>query len=405
MIRKIAVDQLMVGMFIHDFNCGWMDHPFVTNQMLIKDQAHIQKVFDAGIRELYIDTQRGRDVVTTEGEALPPTEEEVRVEIDQKIAEIVAAAPIVIPVPTLAEEVTRARELHHDATKLVGTMMTDIRLGKQIEVEQCEPLVENIIDSIFRVPGALLPLAQVKTQDEYTFQHSVSVAALSVAFGRALDLPREEIKQLALGGLLHDVGKAKVPLVILNKPGKLTDEEFGVMKRHARASAELLEKTPGVSEIALKAAAEHHERYDGTGYPRGLKGDEISLHGQMLAIVDVYDAITSLRIYHKGMPPTEALRKMFEWSKFHFNPRLVQAFIKGIGIYPAGSLVRMESGRMGIVREVVPTKLLQPVVKIFYHAERQCYLDPETVDLSSSQDKIVAHESFEKWKIDQAQWL
>lgn len=177
------------------------------------------------------------------------------------------------------------------------------------------------------------------------------------------------------------------------------------MKSHAAHGAELLKKTAGISEIAFSAAAQHHERYDGTGYPHGLKGDDISLYGQMMAIVDVYDAITSLRIYHKGMPPTEALRKMFEWSKFHFNPRLVQAFIKGIGIYPAGSLVRMESGRMGIVREVVPAKLLQPIVKIFYHAEKQCYLDPETIDLSAAQDKIVAHESFEKWGIDQAQWL
>jgi len=399
LIKKIPAAQLAVGMYIHDLDCGWMDHPFLTSQFEIRNAPAIRRILAAGIREVYIDTRRGMDIADA------PTIEEVRAEIDQQIEEIAQAAPLVIAPPTLAEEVKRARQLHSDANKLVGDIMHDIRLGRQIEVEQCDPLIEGILDSIFRVPGVLLPLVQVKTCDEYTFQHSVSVAALSVAFGRALELPRAVIKELALGGLLHDVGKALVPPAILNKPGKLTDAEFAVMKGHVVHSAELLKRTASISEIAFSAAAQHHERFDGSGYPHGLKGDAISLYGQMMAIVDVYDAITSLRVYRTGMPPTEALRKMFEWSKFHFNPRLVQAFIKGIGIYPAGSLVRMESGRMGIVREVVPAKLLQPVVKIFYHAERRCYLDPETIDLSAAQDKIVAHESFEKWGIDQAQWL
>jgi HD-GYP domain-containing protein (c-di-GMP phosphodiesterase class II) len=177
------------------------------------------------------------------------------------------------------------------------------------------------------------------------------------------------------------------------------------MKRHASYSAELLKQTRGISQVALLAAAQHHERYDGSGYPHGLKGGEISLHGQMIAIADVYDAITSLRVYHNGMPPTEALRKMYEWSKSHFAPELVQSFIKGIGIYPAGSLVRMESGIMGIVREIAQDNLLKPVVKTFYHAEKRCYLAPAIVDLATVPDKIVAHESFEKWGIDQARWL
>jgi putative nucleotidyltransferase with HDIG domain len=399
LIKKVSAAELIEGMYIHDLNCGWMTHPFLTNQFLIKGAETIRKILDAGIRECYIDTSRGADV------ARAKPVEEVRAEITKPIAPVAKAAPVPPPKPTRAEEVKRAQALHSDANKLVSGMMNDIRLGKQIEVEHCEPLVEGILDSIFSAPDALLPLAQVKTLDEYTFQHSVSVAALAAAFGRALDLPRDVIKELALGGLLHDVGKALVPQEILNKPGKLTDAEFVLMKGHAVHGCELLTKTEGISEIAFSAAAQHHERFDGSGYPRGLKGDEISIYGQMMAIVDVYDAITSLRVYSKGIPPTEALRKIFEWSKFHFNPTLVQAFIKGVGIYPAGSLVRMHSGKMGIVREVVPAKLLQPIVKIFYHAEMLCYLDPEIIDLSATQDKIVSHESFEQWGIDQSRWL
>ena len=386
-------------MYIHDLNAGWKANRFLESQFAVKDVETIRKILDAGIREVYINTKLGPDVDAAR------TMEEVRAELDQQIAEMARAGPAAIALPPHAAAVKRAKSLHRDAVKLMGGIMNDVRLGKQVAVEQCEPLVEGILESIFSVPGALLPLAQVKTRDEYTFQHSVSVAALSVTFGRALALPRDVIKELALGGLLHDVGKALVPPAILNKPDKLSDAEFAVMRGHAQRGAELLAKTKGVSQIAFEAAAQHHERYDGTGYPKGLKGDEISLYGQMTAIVDVYDAITSLRVYHKGMPPTEALRKMFEWSKFHFDPKLVQAFIKGVGIYPAGSLVRLESGRMGIVREVVADKLLQPIVKVFYHADSNCYVDPEILDLSAGQDKIVAHESFEKWGIDQAQWL
>lgn len=396
MLKKIPIARLKLGMYVHDLNCDWMNHPFLRNQFLIEDADMLRKIAEAGIDDIYIDTSRGADVA------------------DEQAAPIIAApaeamAPYVemsaAAAPVLSDEVLRARKLHSDANKLVSRMMRDVRMGQQIEVEQCVPVVEGILDSIFRKPEALLPLAQMKSRDEYTFQHSVAVAALAAAFGRTLDMPREVIKELAIGGLLHDVGKALVPARVLNKPGKLTEEEFGLMKDHARLGSELLRKTPGVSEIAYSAAAEHHERFDGSGYPHGLKGDGISVYGQMLAIVDVYDAITSLRVYHKGLPPTEALRNIFQWSKCHFSPTLVQAFIKGIGIYPAGSLVRMESGRMGIVREIVPDKLLQPVVKIFYNADKRCYLSPETVALSKCDDKIVAHESFDKWDIDQAAWL
>jgi putative nucleotidyltransferase with HDIG domain len=399
-IKKIPVEQLQVGMFVHDLNCGWMAHPFLTSQFKVNDPGTVMQILEAGIREIYIDTRRGTDLKDAQ------TLEESRAELEQELQAIVAADEAPIPAAALAEELARARKLHGETQKLVRGMMHDIRLGKQIEVEQCAPLVDGIFNSIFRNPDALLPLSQVKTRDEYTFQHSVSVSALAVAFGRALKLPRAEIREFALGALLHDVGKARVPDRILNKPGKLTDEEFLVMKSHAEHGSAVLAQAKGkVSQIALNAASEHHERYDGTGYPRGLKGDAISAHGQMMAIIDVYDAITSVRVYHQGMPPTDALRKLFEWGKFHFNPALVQAFIKSIGIYPAGSLVRLESGQLGIVKEINPDKLLQPVVKVIFHIGKNYYLTPKLVDLAKSADKIVSNESYEKWGIDQARWM
>ena len=398
MIVKISINQLKIGMYVNDLNYVWKKHPFAWQCFTVEDAATLSKLHGSGVAEIYIDTSRGADVDAVQASMVEAEE------IEKPLCEPSTILPDIISRFPPAEEFNRAKELYANANKLMQGMMKDVRLGKQIELEQCEPMVDNIIDSMFRMPSALLPLAQMKNVDEYTFQHSVSVAALAVAFGRVMDMPRDEIKAFAMGGLLHDVGKAKVPVSILNKLGKLDDAEFSVMKNHALNTAELLKGAKGVTEITFNAAAQHHERYDGTGYPHGLKGDQISLHGQMLAIVDVYDAITSMRVYHKGMPPTEALKKMFEWSGAHFNAKLVQAFIKGIGIYPAGSLVRMESERLGIVREVVPDKLLQPIVQLIYDCKKMCYIPPERVELSASSDKIKSHESFEKWKISQADW-
>ena len=397
MIRLIPVEKLQPGMFIHDLNCGWMEHNFVRNSFAVDDSKTVEKVLALGTHEIYIDTGRGLDVIDA------PTLEEAAHQVDEQIEAIATGAVMPIEPVSLADEVHRAKTLHREANVIVRNMMGDIRLGKQIELEKIEPLVSQIVDSIFHQQDALLPLSLLKNHDEYTFQHSVSVCTLMTSFARALELPREIIHEIAIGALLHDVGKAKVPDEILNKPAKLTDAEFDKMKSHVVQSKLILMGTPGISEIALDVAAQHHERFDGTGYPNKLKGEQISLYGQMGAIVDVYDALTSNRCYHKGRPPTEALRKLLEWSKFHFKPELVQAFIRTIGIYPSGSLVRLESGRLAVVQEQHADKLMQPSVKVMFHTKGH-YLTPELVDLRHSQDRIAAHESFEDWKIDPAQW-
>jgi len=297
-----------------------------------------------------------------------------------------------------------ARALHREANLIVRDMMADVRLGKQIEMELIEPLVERIVDSIFTQQDALIPLARLKQHDAYTFQHSVSVCALMTTFARNLQLPRPVVHEIAVGALLHDVGKASVPDAILNKPAKLTDAEFAKMKNHVVQSKIILQATPGISAIALDVAAQHHERFDGTGYPNKLAGDAISLYGQMGAIVDVYDAITSNRVYHKGMPPTEALRKLLDWSKFHFKPELVHAFIRAVGIYPAGSLVRLESKRLAVVQAQNPDKLIAPKVTVMFHTDGYA-LTPQDLDLRHAQDRIVGHEDFATWKLNPAHWL
>lgn len=399
MIKRIGVDQLKPGMYVHDLNCGWLDHPFLTNHLKVHDEATVRKIIGLGVREIYIDTSKGLDVASA------PTRLEVSADLERRMLEIASARTGKTIAAELAEEAPRAHRLHGEANRIVRSLMDNVRLGQQIELERLEPMVENMVDSIFRNQDALLPLSRLKHHDAYTFEHSVSVCTLMAAFARSLKLPRETIKEVALGALLHDVGKARIPDDILNKPAKLTDEEFSRMKSHVVQSLVLLQNTPGISQTAVQVAGEHHERHDGTGYPNKLKGDAISLYGQMAAVVDVYDAISSERVYHKGMPPTLALKKLLEWSDHHFDPALVQNFIRTIGIYPSGTLVRLASGRLGVVMEQNEGSLLEPVVRVIYHAVRQHYIEPEVIDLTHSQDRIAAFESYEKWKIDPYRWL
>lgn len=403
MTKKISIEQLKPGMYVSDLGSDWMSHPFLRSAFAVKDEAMVKKIAESGIHEVYIDTSRGDDVPDA------PTAEEVTEHLEH---EMLRAA--VEPVPErripAGEEMARAKKIHGEANRIIHAIMQDVRLGQQVKLEQAEPVVMQMTESILRNGGALLSLTRVKNKDDYTFMHSVSVCALLVSFCRAMGMDADTIHLAGIGGLLHDIGKVKVPDKILNKPGRLTDEEFKVMKCHVVESKKILSETDGIAETSIQVAAQHHERHDGSGYPEGLKGEAITQMGQMAAICDVYDAITSERCYHKGLVPHEALRKIFEWSKFHFNPTLVQAFLRTIGIYPVGTLVLLESGRIGVVVEQSESNLLQPRVKLFFDSRKQSYTAPLEVDLAKplghgGGDRIVSHESPEKWGIDPLKFL
>ena len=285
-----------------------------------------------------------------------------------------------------------------------------VRLGRAVELEQVEPMIESITESVLSNSGALLTLLRIKNKDDYTFLHSVSVGTLMIAFCRSVGLDRETIRLAGLGGLLHDTGKALVPDAILNKPGRLTEEEFDIIRRHPRDGFDILSRTEGIGEIPLDITLHHHERVDGSGYPNKLNGDTISTMARMAAIVDVYDAITADRCYHKGMAPTDALRKIFEWSKYHFDPKLVQAFMRCVGIYPVGTLVLLESGKLGVVIEQHDSNLLTPKIRVMFSSKSNTYLQPEVIDLSrplgfGGGDRIVRHEAPEKWGINPLRFM
>ncbi|HEY0585047.1 MAG TPA: HD-GYP domain-containing protein [Pseudoduganella sp.] len=403
MLKKVDSAQLKVGMYIHDLSCDWMTHPFVRNRFVISSQEQIQKIIQAGIHDVVIDASKGLDVedAPSLAEAQAATEREV---------EEIAKEPARIIRTSLGEELQRAAQIRSQAAGVVRNVMADARLGKAIEIGSVQPVVQNITESILRNPGALLGLLRIKSKDDYTFLHSVSVCALLVAFANARGMEENIVREAGLGGLLHDTGKALVPDAILNKPGPLTDEEFAIIKKHPMDGFDILKQSPDVPALALDITRHHHERRDGTGYPDKLAGDDISEIAQMAAIVDVYDAITADRVYHKGLPAAAALRKIYEWSKHHFNPKLVQEFMRCVGIYPVGTLVMLESGRLGVVVEPHESNLLAPKVNVFFNTRNNVYIKPETVDLSrglgfGGGDKIVGHESPSKWQVDPMRFL
>lgn len=402
MLKKVDSSQLRVGMYIHDLDCSWIEHPFVRNRFMLTTEDEIRKIRTANIRNVVIDCAKGLDVDA-------PTLAEAQARTESELQDLVATAPQpTAPLrparTTMAEELQRAAEIRRQAVGLVREVMQDARLGKAIEVERVTPVVESITASILRNPGALLGLLRIKNKDDYTFLHSVSVCTLLVAFCRSRNMSEEVTYQAGLGGLLHDTGRALVPDHILNKPGRLTDEEFEVIRRHPVDGHAILLKTPGIGPIPLDITLHHHERRDGSGYPDKQAGDDISELAQMAAIVDVYDAITADRVYHKGLPAAEALRKIYEWSKFHFNPVLSQEFVRCVGIYPVGTLVMLESGRLAVVVEPHESSLLTPRVNVFFDSKSQLYIKPETVDLAR-EDKIVRHEVPEKWKVDPMKYM
>ncbi|MGZ5600672.1 MAG: HD-GYP domain-containing protein [Methylobacter sp.] len=404
MIKKISIQQLKPGMFIHDINCVWMEHPFLVGALKIKNDQTIKKITDLGVREVYIDTLKGLDVIDA------PTEAEVNAEIEHKMLAMVQQTKPITTTSTLSEELERSRKVYSEANKIISNIMHDVRIGKQIEVERIDPVVERMSNSILRNKDALLSLCRIKNKDDYTFLHSVSVGALLISFAHALDFNRDVIKQLGIGGMLHDIGKTKVPNEILNKPGALTEDEFVIMKSHVVHGCSILRKSSGIAQVSFDVASQHHERFDGSGYPLGLKNSEMSVYGQMAAIVDVYDAITADRCYHKGMEPTVAVRKMFEWSKFHFNPKLLRTFIRTVGIYPVGTLVMLESGKIGVVIEQCETDMTRPLVRTIFDAKKNYFITPDDIDLAKplgqgGGDKIVNYESPDKWNIDPSKYM
>jgi len=396
--KKIKAKDLRLGMHLDELCGSWMEHPFWRSKFVLKDPQDIRRILDSGITEVWIDTSKGLDVPG-----------KTQQETEQTVTEMLMEAEIERPAQarqsdlqtSMDEELKRAAMICAKARHAVVSMFQEVRMGKAVSAEAAGELVEEISTSVLRNPGALISLARLKTADDYTYMHSVAVCALMVSLARQLDLPDAEVRESGMAGLLHDLGKALMPIKVLNKPGKLTDDEFRIIKNHPVEGHRLLVEGGSASEIVLDVCLHHHEKVDGSGYPHRLSDEQITLFAKMGAVCDVYDAITSNRPYKKGWDPAESIRKMTEWRNGHFDEKVFQAFVKSIGIYPVGSLVKLASGRLAVVLEQSEKSLLTPRVKAFFSTKSQTYVVPEVIDLShpSATEKIVGREDAATWGI------
>ena len=400
-------------MYVHDFCGSWMDHPFWRAKFVLKEIKDLARIMAASIEEVWIDTSKGLDVAAG---VRSVSREEADFQVDTDFGMLDTMPPLVVDPPpppsppprrargrasaSMRSELQAAASICGEARQAMVSMFSEARMGKAVNSETARSLVEEISDSVTRNPSALISLARLKTADDYTYMHSVAVCALMVALAKQINLNEEHTRSAGMAGLLHDLGKAAIPLAVLNKPGKLTDEEFTVIQSHPVHGYLMLKEGGSVEDAVLDACRHHHEKMDGSGYPDKLKGEEISLIARMTAICDVYDAITSDRPYKRGWDPAESLRRMAEWTKGHFDPRLFQAFVKSIGIYPVGSLVRLTSGRIGVVTEQGLQSLTSPKVKVFFSTKSDLRIPPVIIDLAEPgcAEKIVAREDPDQWK-------
>lgn len=401
MIRRIPVKELKLGMFVQELHGSWIKHPFWKTKFLLDDAEDLALLKSCGISEVSIDESRG--VVRKSLSETKPTPTSRRGSVPSANAQsgvLSGPAPSAVKKEQISfhQEFARARELCSRSKRAVVDMFREARMGRAVSMETANAVVEEIAASVERHPQALITLARLKTSDDYTYMHSVAVCAMMVALARELGLSDAEVSHAGTAGLLHDVGKMAVPDEILNKPGALTDSEFTVIKSHPAKGADILALAGDVPAEVIDVCLHHHEKYDGSGYPKGLQAEQIDRLARMAAICDVYDAITSNRPYKKGWGPAESLQRMAQW-KGHFDPALFQAFIKTIGIYPTGSLVRLNSQRLAVVIDQNESNMLKPKVKIFFSLRSNLPVIQSVVDLSAptSTDSIEARESHEKW--------
>jgi HD-GYP domain-containing protein (c-di-GMP phosphodiesterase class II) len=417
-LKKIKVEDLEVGMFIVDVDRSWFKHPFLTSQKMITSEKQIQKLLDYGIKEVYINPEKGRDTLASqppEKDSSPTPKPIVGIEEEKALLQELPLSPppqTIIDFPSgtpeegvlWAKQIEMARVVQREAQIVIRDILQDVRLGKNIESERVKRVVNKMIDSIFSNQAALISLTRIKDYDEYTFVHSINVCILCLTLGRHLNFSREELEQMGIGALLHDLGKMKIPPDILNKPGRLTKNEFTEIRKHPLYTLELLEKTIGIPEASKHVALQHHERYNGRGYPYGLRGEEIGRFGQIAGITDVYDAITTDRVYKKAIPLHEGIRMIYQGSGEDFNQILVERFIQCVGIYPTGTPVLLDSEEIGIVCAVNQENLLRPNVLLIYRDSKTLYRRPFVVDLMEKRENSQWFKRTIVMPIDSRQW-
>lgn len=364
MTKRIAPHEAQLGMYVQGFEGSWLDHPFWRTRFKITTVKQLENVRSSAVTAILVrDEAAGaakQPAPTAPAQPNPVAARPPRPAAADLPRRYVRQTPPRHAV-TVAQEHRQAARVAARSKQAVSRLFEDVRLGRVVKATKLVQLVDEITGSVERNADAFISIARLKTRHEYTYMHSVAVCALMINLARQLRLPESAVREAGLAGLLHDIGKAVMPVSILDKPGRLDAEEFATIKSHPVRGYELLTRSDGVPGSALDVCLHHHERVDGSGYPDGLDARRLTLFAKMSAICDVYDAITSARAYKDPWNPNKAMARMREWTG-HFDEELLVAFTRSIGVYPVGALVELQSGRLGIVAGTAPASPTTPPV-------------------------------------------
>lgn len=381
MLKKISTKKLVSGMYIVDSGISWLDNPYLYSADTLATEELIENILSEGYQEVFIDTERCAK------ESL-----DQNLEIESEFGEALADSELpldFVPAETsLAVEMPAAKAAYSSAIELSRIYMDGIRRGDNVELYKAKGLVDSVLSSLARNPDALMGLCKLRDADNYTYTHSVNVSVLAMMFAKYMSYPHSVQHAVGMAGIFHDLGKALVPIELINAPRQLTDEEFAILRKHPRLGYEQVKKTPGFTQDILLGIYDHHERFNGSGYPRGISGDTISLTGRILAMADVYDALSSRRPYKEAMLPHRVLGIMYQMRNEDFYPGFMEHFIRMLGIYPVGSVVQLETGDIGVVTSANQGKPTKPKVLILQNSEQKP-IQPCEIDSSLEGSPLV----------------
>ncbi|NMP30978.1 HD-GYP domain-containing protein [Thalassotalea sp. M1531] len=360
---EVSITELTVGQYVVEI--ASQNGTFtLTKSSHIKSEGVIQNLKSKGVLSVIIDTDKTLSPSKTKPK--PKHKQLTAVDFDE------------------------AKEIFNQSKQIQKKIFEDALNDSEIDLAPINEITQQTIDKAVNSPSSLACAINIREKDEYLLEHSVAVSVLMCIFAQHLKVDKDKVQQLVVGAFLHDVGKIMIPDKILNKPGKLTDEEFVIMKTHASHSIDIIKKTPGISPLSLEVAALHHEKINGFGYPNQVKGDDITKFGRMIAICDIFDALTAHRCYKQGFTHLKAFSILKELVKDnHLDGELVDEFIRCIGAFPIGSLVQLESKKLAIVERRNPNDPIKPKVRSFYSTKHKHFVNIHDIDLSKSDDKIV----------------
>jgi HD-GYP domain-containing protein (c-di-GMP phosphodiesterase class II) len=382
---KVYSSEIEKGMFVSELDRPWLGTPFLLQGFLVRSETEIRQL-QSYCQYVYVDGERSEfepgslvghqaaSARANQGRVAHTRPRPVPVDQDREFKRVYRE---------FHRHLARSVETHRETRTYIDRALEDARLGAGVDTEGARRLVSHLAEQVVSSPDALIWLTHLKRRDDYTATHCVNVAVLALAFGRYLGLGKEPLYRLGLGALLHDLGKMRIPPEVLNKPGRLTDEEFKIMRAHPELGHVLLRKSKDIPAESLDIVLYHHERLDGRGYPKGLSGADIGQLTKIVSIVDVYDAVTSDRVYHDGIAPATALKNLYNWAPNNFDVGLVEGFIRCIGIYPIGSLVQLNTREVGVVVASSEQHRLRPMVLLLLDEEQKPYPQRRLVNLAS----------------------